>query len=159
MKELSSRILLKKRKNENRDFIIDEMIKMKKSKREFLEVSIKERECEFLEISTEEWECEFLEIRVLEEMRCEVLESENEKNEKEVFMMLIKLYNYWMNLFYRIKLIYEICWWCFNIFNCFLKQRSRKVWIDAQTDCRHCLMSELIRRSRDDLESNDSCRV
>jgi beta-mannanase len=54
MKELSSRILLKKRKNENRDFIIDEMIKMKKSKREFLEVSIKERECEFLEISTEE---------------------------------------------------------------------------------------------------------
>jgi hypothetical protein len=54
MKELSSRILLEKREDENRDFIIDEMIKMKESKREFLEVSIEERECEFLEISTEE---------------------------------------------------------------------------------------------------------
>jgi hypothetical protein len=54
MKKLSSKILLKKRKNENRDFIIDEMIKMKKSKREFLEILIKERECEFLEISIKE---------------------------------------------------------------------------------------------------------
>jgi hypothetical protein len=32
-------------------------------------------------------------------------------------------------------------------------------WIDAQTDCRHCLVSELVRRSRDDLESSDNCRV
>jgi hypothetical protein len=132
---------------------------MKKSKREFLEILIKERECEFLEISIKEWECEFLEIRILEEVKCEMLEFKNKKNEKKMFMMLIKLYNYWMNLFYRIKLIYEICWWCFDIFKCFLKQRSRKIWIDAQFDCRHCLMNELIRRSRDDFESNDNCRV
>jgi hypothetical protein len=54
MKELSSRILLEKREDEDRDLIIDEMIKIEESKREFLEISIEERECEFLEISTEE---------------------------------------------------------------------------------------------------------
>jgi hypothetical protein len=66
---LSIKILSKKRENEDRNLIIDEVIKVKKSKREFLEISMIELEREFLE------------IRVREEVKCEVLELENENDE------------------------------------------------------------------------------
>jgi hypothetical protein len=69
IKELSIKILSKKRKDEDRDFIIDEMIKMKESKREFLEISMIELEREFLE------------VRMREEVKCEILEFENENDE------------------------------------------------------------------------------
>ncbi len=66
---MSIKILSKKRENEDRNLIIDEVIKVKKSKREFLEISMIELEREFLE------------IRVREEVKCEVLELENENDE------------------------------------------------------------------------------
>jgi hypothetical protein len=87
LKELSTRILLKSQKDENRDFIIDEIIKIKKTKREFLDV--RERESKR----------EFLDVRVSKEVKCEMLKLENENDEKKVFMMLINLFKYCMNLF------------------------------------------------------------
>jgi hypothetical protein len=81
IKELSIKILSEKREDENRNLIIDEVIKVKKSKREFLAISMIELEREFLEISMIELEHEFLEVRMREKMRCEILELENENDE------------------------------------------------------------------------------
>jgi hypothetical protein len=81
IQELSIKILSKKRKDEDRDLIIDEMIKVKESKREFFEISMIELEREFFEISMIELKREFLEVRMREEVKCEVLELENENDE------------------------------------------------------------------------------
>jgi hypothetical protein len=76
-----------------------QIIKIEKTKFEFLDVREREWEREFLDVRERESEREFLDVRVLREVRCEVLEFENENDEKKMFMMLIKLFKYWMNLF------------------------------------------------------------
>ncbi len=92
LKELSTRILLKSQKDENRDFIIDEIIKIKKTKREFLDVRERESKREFLDVRKRESNREFFDVRVSKKMKCELLELENENDEKKVFMMLINLF-------------------------------------------------------------------
>ncbi len=94
LKELSTRILLKSRENEDRDFIIDEIIKIKKTKREFFDVRERESEREFLDVREKESEREFLDVQMSKKVKCEMLEFENENDKKKMFMMLINLFKY-----------------------------------------------------------------